>query len=112
MSNQNDKKAKIEKRFSNPQTLASAIGSLMNVFGARASDANLAENWASIVGPEIANISSVVAVKKTRNNKFNIVLRPISPAFSLELSYKTEECIKKVNVYYGYDAVEKITIRK
>ena len=112
MSNQDNKKERIEKRISNPQTLASAFGSLMDAFGVRASDAGLTENWINIVGVEISNISNVVAVKKTRNNKFNIVLRPVSPAFSLELSYKTKECIEKINNYYGYDAVEKITIRK
>jgi len=111
MSNQ-DKKTKIAKRISSPQTLASAFGSLMDAFGVRASDSELTNNWVNIVGNEIANISNVVAVKKIRNNKFNIVLRPVSPAFSLELSYKTQECINKINNYYGYDAVEKITIRK
>ena len=59
--------------------------------------------------PALAN---VVAVKKTRDGKFNIVLRPINPAFALELSYKVENCKTQINKYYGRDAVAKITIRK
>jgi hypothetical protein len=47
-----------------------------------------------------------------KNNKFNIVLRPVSVAFALELSYKIDECTQKINAYYGRDAVAKITIRK
>jgi len=111
MSNQ-DKKVNLNIRKSRPQTLASSFGSLMDSFGVRASDADLSTNWRNVVGNEIANISRVVAIKTLKNNKFNIVLRPVSPAFALELSYKVDECIKKINAYYGRDAVSKITIRK
>ena len=109
MSNQ-DKK--IEIRKSRPQTLAASVGSLLEAFGVRASDADLANNWRNIVGNEIGNIATVVSVKNTRGNKFNIVLRPVSPAFALELSYKVNECAEKINKYYGREAVGKIIIRK
>lgn len=111
MSNQ-DKKLNLTIRKSRPQTLASSFGGLLDTFGIRASDSDLSENWSMIVGNQIANISKLVAIKKTRNNTLNIVLRPVSHAFALELSYKVDECIKKINKYYGYDAVGKITIRK
>ena len=111
MSNQ-DKKQNLDIRKSRPQTLAAALGSLMEALGVRASDADLATNWRNIVGNEIANIAKVIAIKTLRNNKFNIVLQPVSPAFALELSYKTNDVIEKVNKYYGRDAVAKITIRK
>ena len=111
MSNQ-DKKDNLIIRKSRPQTLAASFGGLLDTFGIRASDADLADNWTNIVGNEIANISKVVAIKKTRGNKLNIVLRPVSAAFALELSYKVDECTQKINKYYGYDAVSKITIRK
>ena len=109
MSNQ-DKNVIVRK--SRPQTLAASFGNLMDSLGVRASDAGLLEKWREVVGNEIANISKVVAIKTTRDNKFNIVLRPVNPAFALELSYKTEECIKKIDKYYGRNAVSKITIRK
>ena len=111
MSNQ-DKKINLNIRKSRPQTLAASFGGLMDSFGVRASDADLAANWHNIVGKEIANMACVIAIKTLKNNKFNIVLRPVSPAFALELSYKIDECITKVNAYYGRDAVAKITIRK
>lgn len=111
MSNQ-DNKNKFEIRKARPQTLAASLGGLLETLGIRASDSDLAENWQNIVGKDIAKISKVVAIKATRNKKFNIVLRPVSPAFALELSYKVDECIQKINKYYGCDAVLKITIRK
>ena len=111
MSNQ-DKKINLDIRKNRPQTLAAAFGGLMEIFGVRSSDADLAKNWRNIVSSDIYNIANVVAVKKTKNGKFNIVLRPILPAFALELSYKINDCKSQINKYYGHDAVAKITIRK
>ncbi len=111
MSNQ-DKKVNLEIRKSRPQTLAAAFGGLMEMFGVRTSDAELVNNWQKIAGDGISKISNVVAVKLNRDKKFNIVLRPISPAFALELSYKVDEIKTKINKYYGREAVAKITIRK
>ena len=107
-----DKKVNLESRKSRPQTLAAAFGGLMEKFGVRVGDADLANNWKSVVGNDISKISNIVAIKTTRDKKFNIVLRPISPAFALELSYKIEDIKNQINKYYGYDAVSKITIRK
>ena len=112
MSNQDKKVINLDIRKSRPQTLASAFGGLMEIFGVRSSDADLVKNWKNIVSSDIYNIANVVAVKKTRDNKFNIVLRPINPAFALELSYKVDECKTQINKYYARDAVAKITIRK
>jgi hypothetical protein len=111
MLNQN-KKVNLDVRKSRPQTLAAAFGGLMEIFGGRTSDADLVKNWKNVVSKDIYDIANVVAVKKTRDKKFNIVLRPVSPAFALELSYKIEECKKQIDNYYGFDAVAKITIRK
>ena len=111
MLNQN-KKVNLDVRKSRPQTLAAAFGGLMEIFGGRTSDADLAKNWKNIVSKDISDIANVVAIKKTRDKKFNIVLRPVSAAFALELYYKIEDCKKQINNYYGYDAVAKITIRK
>ena len=111
MLNQN-KKINLDVRKNRPQTLASAFGGLMEIFGARTGDADLAKNWKTIVSKDISSIANVVAVRKTRDKKFNVVLRPINPSFALELSYKVEDCKKQLNNYYGADAVAKITIRK
>lgn len=111
MSNQ-DKKVNLDIRKSRPQTLASAFGGLMGMFGKRVGDADLANTWEQVVGKDVSTISKLVAIKTTRDKKFNIVLRPVSPAFALELSYKVDEIKTKIDKYYGRDAVGKITIRK
>ena len=107
-----DKKVNLDVRKSRPQTLASAFGGLIEMFGGHVGDADLANNWEKIVGTDISKISNLVAIKTARDKKFNIVLRPVSPAFALELSYKVDEIKNKINKYYGREATGKITIRK
>ena len=109
MSNQkNDLSARIKR----PQTLAGALGGLFKIFGTRASDADLAARWSEIMGADIGGISTLAAIKKTPNGKFNIAVRPINPAFALQLSYQAPEIAKRINKYFGFDAVNKVTFRK
>jgi len=110
MSNQQNKK--IEVRTARPHTLAGAVGGLLRIFGARASDADLAARWREIMGDDIGGVSTLAAIKKDKNGKFNIAVRPITPAFALQLSYQAPEITKRVNKYFGYDAVNKVTFRK
>lgn len=105
-------KPNLNKRYTRPQTLGSAFGGLMKLFGARASDADLTKRWDEIMGNDIASIARLVAITKTRDKKFNIAVRAANPAFALQLSYQTDEIIKRVNRYFGYDAVGKVSIRK
>lgn len=88
------------------------MGDLMRMFGIRASDADLIKRWDKIMGSEISAIANVVAIKKAKNGKFNITLRPKNPAFTLQLSYMSDEIKKKINNYFGREAVEKISFRK
>ncbi len=109
MSNQPNN---FDKRSKRPQTLASAMGELMQMFGIRASDADLVKRWEKIMGAEIASIATIVAIKKMKDGRFNITLRPTNPALTLQLSYMTEEIKEKINKYFGRDAVAKISFRK
>lgn len=110
MSNQQNNKLK--QRAEHPQTLAGVLGGFFKIFGIRASDSDLVARWPQIIGTEISSLAQICAVKKTRNNKYNIVLRPINPAYTLQLSYQKDEIKDKINKYFGYDAVEKISFRR
>ena len=109
MSNQ-DKK--IDQRLTRPQTIAGALGGLMQIFGVRASDADLVARWDDIMGADIANVARLAAIRKNRDNTFNVVIRPAVPAYALQLSYQSDEIIKRINKYLGYNAVGKISFRK
>jgi len=112
MSNQPDKDKKIFTRASRPLSIGGAMGGLLRMFGARASDADLAARWDEIMGAEIANVARLAAIRKTRAGGYNVVLRPANPAFALQLSYMADDITKKINRYFGRDAVEKISFRK
>jgi len=99
-------------RISRPQSLGGAFGGLLKVFGARASDADLSARWDEIMGDDLSRIGKISGVKKTKNKKINISIKPVVPAMATELSYRIEEFRLKINKYFGYEAVEKIIIGK
>ena len=111
MSNQENKFDK-DERAARPQTIAGALGRLFKRLGVRASDSDLVARWPQIIGSEISNLADICAVKKTRSGEYNIVLRPKNPAYTLKLSYMTEEIKQKINKYFGSACVEKISFRK
>ncbi len=111
MSSQENKFDK-DERAARPQTIAGALGRLFKRLGVRASDSDLVARWPQIIGSEISNLADICAVKKTRSGGYNIVLRPRNPAYTLKLSYMTEEIKQKINKYFGSTCVEKISFRK
>ncbi len=57
---------------------------------------------ASIVGkPELFSLK-----------KFNIALRAANPALALQIKYMTADIILRANKYFGYDAVNKVIVKK
>lgn len=110
--NKDTKQDKWKRRTERPTTIASAMGDLMEIIGVRASDADLAARWDKLMGPEIASIAQLAAIRKVPGNKFNIVVRPANPAYTLHLSYMAPEITDKINKYFGRDAVAKISFRK
>ena len=111
MSNQ-ENKFNPDERAARPQTIAGVLGRFFKRIGVRASDSDLVARWPDIIGPEISDLASICAVKKTHSGGYNIVLRPKNPAHTLKLSYMTEEIKKKINNYFGSTCVDKITFRK
>lgn len=110
MSNQNKK---FDIRAKHPQTIGGALGGLIKIFGARAaSDSDLVARWGEIMGADIAAVASLAAIRKNRDNTFNVVIRPTNPAYTLQLSYQSDEIKNRINKYFGYDAVSKISFRK
>lgn len=105
-------KPNLAERILRPQSLGGAFGGLLKVFGARASDADLSARWDEIIGNDLARLGKLSGVRKTKDKKINISIKPIVPAMATELSYRKEEFRTRINKYFGYDAVEKIIIKK
>ncbi len=112
MPNQNKLSENIATRIKRPTTIAGVFGGLFQMWGRRASDADLAERWSEIMGDDIASIAKLVAIKKTIGNKYSVIIKPANPALALQLSYAQDEILRRINKYFGYDAISKITFRK
>lgn len=119
-----NRRPNLSKRISRPHTMASAVGGLLKIFGRTASDADLVARWDEIMGEGIAKTAKLSGIspvpprvrgggrKAAGGAKFNIAVRATNPARALELSYMKDEITNKINKYFGFDAVNKITIRK
>jgi hypothetical protein len=116
-------KPNLQKRTSRPQSLGGAFGGLLRIFGARASDADLAARWDEIVGADLAAKGRLVGTRCRRVHnqighagsaslpkQFDIKIRPKVKAMAMELSYRAPEFQEKINKYFGYDAVSRIII--
>ena len=104
---------KLDVRLKRPTTIAAAFGSMFGVFNRNTSSAaDLTERWNEIMGPDIASMAKLVAIKKTIGNKYSVVIKPTNPALALQLSYSNDEILRRINKYFGYDAISKITYRK
>lgn len=84
--------------------------------------AGLILNWRTIVGQKVGQISTPVAVTKPQRNAFESVssagkagsvLRVlVQSAYTQIVHMQTPAIIKKINAYYGYQAITKIQIQQ
>jgi hypothetical protein len=93
--------------------LGGAFGGLMRLFGRTASDADLAARWSEIIGAEFSEQMILVGLSKgTKKSGRTLSIKATNPAGALALSYRKDEIIRLVNKYFGYAAVNKVTVRK
>ena len=83
-----------------------AINKFLARLGAKPSDAVLSAKWDEIVGQnsELVKISRGVANRTA-------YIRPKNPGEKLILSYEIPVILKKINDYFGYNAIGKIVIK-
>ncbi|MDR2770005.1 MAG: DUF721 domain-containing protein [Rickettsiales bacterium] len=99
---------KTEKRDTRPMFLGPAINRFLIKIGATMSDGDLADNWNEIsAGLPKSKLAKLSCGKKNRTVR--IVVE--NPAERLTLSYAAPELIRRINAYFGYDAVTKVAIR-
>ena len=70
----------------------------------------LLKNWIEIVDKKYANTSLPIKLKSGKgNNRANLVVK-VDPSNAFGLEHDKEKIKRKINSYFGYDAIEKITI--
>jgi hypothetical protein len=94
------------KRDARPIFIGAAINKLLSRLGAKASDGELSDRWADIVGDNSALIKLSRGVRDR-----TAYVRAKNPAERLALSYQADDIAEKINAYFGYNAVAKVVIR-
>jgi len=70
----------------------------------------LLKNWIEIVDKKYANTSLPIKLKSGKaNNRANLVVK-VDPSNAFGFEHDKEKIKRKINSYFGYDAIEKITI--
>ena len=74
-------------------------------------DISVIENWKEIVGDDIAkNCWPIKIFFSDGNNSNGKIAIKVKRGWSLEIEYKNQEIIEKLNQYFGYNAISKINI--
>ena len=74
-------------------------------------DISVIKNWNEIVGDDIAkNCWPIKIFFSDGNNSNGKIAIKVKRGWSLEIEYKNQEIIEKLNQYFGYKAISKINI--
>ena len=74
-------------------------------------DISVIKNWKEIVGDDIAkNCWPIKIFFSDGNNSNGKITIKVKRGWSLEIEYKNQEIIEKLNQYFGYKAISKINI--
>ena len=74
-------------------------------------DISVIENWKEIVGDDIAKHCWHIKITFSNENNLNSkIIIKVERGWSLEIEYKNQEIIEKLNQYFGYKAISKINI--
>lgn len=84
--------------------------------------AEIMTSWETIVGADLARLTRPDAIKWPRGAKGRVasdddaqtagatLILSSNPAFALEVSYRTQEIIDRINRYFGYRAIAQLRI--
>ncbi|MFA7307736.1 MAG: DciA family protein [Hyphomicrobium sp.] len=84
--------------------------------------AEIMTSWETIVGADLARLTRPEAIKWPRGAKGRVVseddarsagatlILASNPAFALEVSYRTQEIVDRINRYFGYRAIAQLRV--
>ncbi len=74
--------------------------------------ADVIAHWSTIVGPELASVACPLSMKFDRHNRYGatLMIRVASGAAATLLQFKTPQIIERINRFFGYQAVSKLSV--
>lgn len=104
----------LERKCGDLQNMDAVVGSFARkILGKKAFiEADVIGNWENIVGKELAGLTvpKKIEFKKDERRGGVLHIEAASGALALELQQKTKIILSKVNVFFGYEAVERLKI--
>lgn len=69
--------------------------------------------WPDIVGPELADCTRPLKLSFGRGERLNAALEVrVAPGFATRLQHDAPRVIDRINAYFGYRAVDRLTLRQ
>ena len=72
---------------------------------------NIIDNWTKMVSKKIADSCYPVNVKMGKEMRDGILILNVTHGKEIEIEYKKQEIIDKINSFFGYNCISKVNLR-
>ena len=72
---------------------------------------NIIDNWTKMVGKKISDACYPVKVKMSKEMKDGSLVLNVIHGKEMEIEYKKKEIIDKINSFFGYNCISKVTLK-
>ena len=72
---------------------------------------NIIDNWTKLVSKKISNACYPITVKMGKNMKDGNLVLNVIHGKELEVEYEKKEIIDKINSFFGYNCISRVTLR-
>ena len=72
---------------------------------------NIIENWTKMVGKKISDACYPIKIKMGKDMRQGTLVLNVTHGKEMEVEYEKNEIMDKINNFFGYDCIKKITLR-
>jgi len=72
---------------------------------------NIVDNWTKMVSKKISDSCYPLTVKMGKETKNGTLVLNVIHGKEMEIEYKKEEIIDKINSFFGYNCISKVTLK-
>ncbi len=72
---------------------------------------NIVDNWTKMVSKEISDACYPLTVKMGKEMKDGILVLNVIHGKELDVEYKKNEIIDKINIFFGYNCIKQVTLK-
>ena len=69
---------------------------------------NIVDNWTKIVGSKISDFCYPITIKMGKDMKNGILVLNVIHGKEMEIEYKKNEIMDKINVFFGYECINNV----